>query len=97
MCAGAALRAGYAEALRGGYDVAVVMAGNNKDSPEEIPRLLDPIADDRADFVQGSRFLVPSADFGAMPLYRRIATRIHPLLFSLVVGRPRLPHPGAHH
>ena len=62
---GAALRVGYSEALRGGYDVAVVMAGNNKDSPEEIRRLLDPIADDRADFVQGSRFLEPGADFGA--------------------------------
>jgi dolichol-phosphate mannosyltransferase len=84
---GAALRAGYAEALRGGYDVAVVMAGNNKDSPEEIPRLLDPIAEDRADFVQGSRFLEPGADFGEMPLYRRIATRVHPLLFSIVTGR----------
>lgn len=84
---GAALRAGYAEALRGGFDVAVVMAGNNKDAPEEIPRLLDPIAEDRADFVQGSRFLEPGADFGAMPLYRRVATRVHPLLFSLVTGR----------
>lgn len=84
---GAALRAGYAEAVRGDYDVAVVMAGNNKDSPEEIPRLLDPIAEDRADFVQGSRFLAPGADFGAMPFYRRIATRVHPLLFSVVTGR----------
>jgi len=84
---GAALRAGYEEAMRGGYDVAVVMAGNNKDSPEEIPRLLDPIVEGRADFVQGSRFLEPGADFGEMPFYRRIATRIHPLLFSLVTGR----------
>ena len=84
---GAALRVGYDEALRGGYDVAVVMAGNNKDSPEEIPRLLDPIAEDRADFVQGSRFLQPDAHFGEMPIYRRIATRIHPALFSLVTGR----------
>lgn len=84
---GAALRAGFAEALRGGYDVAVVMAGNNKDAPEEIPRLLDPIAEGRADFVQGSRFLEPGAGFGEMPRYRRIATRIHPLLFSLVTGR----------
>ena len=84
---GAALRAGFAEAVRGDYDVAVVMAGNNKDSPEEIPRLLDPIAEDRADFVQGSRFLAPGADFGAMPFYRRIATRVHPLLFSVVTGR----------
>jgi dolichol-phosphate mannosyltransferase len=64
---GAALRAGYQDALRGGFDVAVVMAGNNKDSPEEISTLLDPIADGRADFVQGSRFLKRDANFGEMP------------------------------
>ena len=84
---GAALRAGYALALERGFDVAVVMAGNNKDSPEEIPLLLDPIADAEADFVQGSRFLKQQPDFGPMPLYRRIATRVHPLLFSLVAGQ----------
>lgn len=84
---GAAIRKGYALAREGGFDVAVVMAGNNKDSPEEIPRLLDPIADGDADFVQGSRFLKENADFGPMPFYRKIATRIHPLLFSLVAGR----------
>lgn len=84
---GAALRAGFELAVERGFDVVVVMAGNNKDSPEEIPRLLDPIAEDRADFVQGSRFLAKNPHFGAMPLYRRIATRIHPLLFSLVIGQ----------
>jgi dolichol-phosphate mannosyltransferase len=84
---GAALRAGYAYAVEHGYDVAVVMAGNNKDAPEEIPLLLDPIADGRADFVQGSRWLKRGANFGQMPLYRRIATRVHPLLFSLAARR----------
>jgi len=88
---GAALRAGYDYALAHGYDVAVVMAGNDKDAPEEIPRLLDPIAEGHADFVQGSRYLAPAgggaAGFGDMPLYRRIATRLHPMLFSLVSGR----------
>src|SRR5438093_1038553 len=34
---GAALRAGYRYAVEHGYDVAVVMAGNNKDAPEENP------------------------------------------------------------
>lgn len=80
---GAALRAGFASALGKGFDVVVVVAGNNKDSPEEIPALIDPIAEGRADFVQGSRFLRPNAGFGHMPLYRRAATRIHPLLFSI--------------
>jgi len=84
---GAAIRAGLEYAKQRRFDVAVVMAGNNKDSPEEIPRLLEPIAEDRAEFVQGSRFLSRDRYFGPMPIYRRIATRIHPLLFSLVAGK----------
>jgi dolichol-phosphate mannosyltransferase len=81
---GAALREAYRAAVEQGYDVVVTIAGNNKDSPEEIPLLLDPIAEDRADFVQGSRFLKRDGNFGDMPRYRRIATRVHPWLFSLV-------------
>ena len=81
---GAALQRGYRYAMEQGYDVAVTVAGNDKDAPEEIPLLLEPIAEDRADFVQGSRFLKRGANFGAMPAYRQIGTRLHPLLFSLV-------------
>ncbi len=81
---GAALRAGYRYAIEQGYDVVVTVAGNNKDAPEEIPLLLEPIAENRADFVQGSRFLKRGANLGAMPAYRQIATRLHPVLFSLV-------------
>lgn len=84
---GAAIRAGLAYSDQNSFDVAVVIAGNNKDSPEEIPRLLDPIAEDRADLVQGSRFLEGSRDFGHMPRYRKVATRIHPIIFSLVAGQ----------
>src|SRR3954447_19425734 len=84
---GAALQIGYDYAVSRQYDVTVTVAGNNKDAPEEIPSLLDPIAEGRADFVQGSRFLKRDASFGAMPAYRRIATRLHPLLFSLVARR----------
>lgn len=84
---GAAIREGYRVAVEEGFDVAVVMAGNNKDSPEEIPILLDPIVEGRADFVQGSRFLKRDRNFGPMPFYRRVATRVHPLLFSWVAGR----------
>jgi dolichol-phosphate mannosyltransferase len=83
---GAALREGYRYAAKNGYDVAVVVAGNNKDSPEEIPVLLDRIADG-ADFVQGSRWLKRGANFGPMPFYRKVATRLHPLLFSLAARR----------
>ena len=82
---GAALRAGFVWAKERGFDVIVVIAGNNKDAPEEIPRLLDPIVAG-ADFVQGSRFLAGGRT-GGMPLYRQVATRLHPLLFSLTSGK----------
>lgn len=84
---GVAIRTGYRFAIDNGYDIAVVIAGNNKDAPHEIPRLLDPIVDDRADFVQGSRFLSERPSFGPMPAYRKVATRLHPMLFSLVARR----------
>ena len=84
---GAALQIGYRYAITHSYDVAVTVAGNNKDAPEEIPLLLEPIVENRADFVQGSRFLKSDAHLGAMPVYRQIATRLHPLLFSLVARR----------
>src|SRR6185312_14006489 len=70
---GAALRAGFAWAKQRGFDVIVVIAGNNKDAPEEIPRLLDAIVAG-ADFVQGSRFAAGGRT-GGMPLYRHGSTR----------------------
>lgn len=82
---GAALRAAFYWAKERGFDVIAVCAGNNKDSPEELPRLLDPIVDG-ADFVQGSRYL-SGGRTGGMPLYRHFATRLHPLLFSLTAGK----------
>lgn len=81
---GAAIRTGFEYAVDKGFDVVVVMAGNNKDSPEEIPLLLDEMVDGPADLVQGSRWLGPAGDFGDMPAYRKVATRIHPMLFNLI-------------
>jgi dolichol-phosphate mannosyltransferase len=81
--AGYAVRLGFAEAQRRGMDIAVIIAGNNKDAPEEITRLLDPICDENFDFVIGSRFLEGGRYGGDMPLYRKVATRLHPALVSL--------------
>lgn len=69
------------------YDVLVILAGNNKDDPQEIPLLLDKIADEGADFVQGSRWLAGGGYGGDMPFYRVLATRWHPILMSLVTRR----------
>jgi dolichol-phosphate mannosyltransferase len=85
--AGAAIRTAIKYAMAEGFDVVVILAGNDKDRPAEIERLLQPMADAGYDFVQGSRYL-KGGDFGNMPFYRQFATRyVHPLLFSLIVGR----------
>ena len=85
---GYAIREGFRYAQNHGFDIVVVIAGNNKDSPEEISRLLDPICDDDRDFVMGSRFLEGGAYGGDFPFYRRLATRLHPWLVGLVAGKP---------
>lgn len=84
---GAAIRRAIRYAQENGFGILVVVAGNDKDRPAEIDRLVKPILDEGYDFVQGSRYL-PGGDFGNMPLYRQISTRfVHPGLFSLVSGK----------
>lgn len=84
---GDAIRRGFVEARRRRMDIVVVIAGNNKDAPAEIPRLLDPICNEGCDFVIGSRFLAGGRYGGDMPGYRKLATRLHPLLMSLFCGK----------
>jgi dolichol-phosphate mannosyltransferase len=84
---GFALRKGLAAARAKGCDVAVILAGNDKDEPKEIPRLLDPIVDAGMDLVMGSRFLAGGRYGGDMPAYRKLATRLHPFLMSFFTGK----------
>jgi len=85
--AGAAIRTAIEYARQQKFDVLIILAGNDKDRPDEIPRLLRAIREEDCDFVQGSRYL-PGGDYGNMPLYRRLATQfVHPLLFSLLTAQ----------
>ncbi len=84
---GAAMKKVFQYALDHEYGILVIQAGNDKDDPLEIPKLLEPILADQADFVQGSRYM-DSGRHGNMPAYRVVATRyVHPLLFTLAVRR----------
>lgn len=83
---GAAIRTAVEYAQKKNYEVLVVMAGNNKDNPDEIERLIDPIINENYAFVQGSRFKSAGGIGGDMPLYRKYATRMHPWLMSLITG-----------
>lgn len=82
---GAAIRAGLDWARERRFEIVCVAAGNDKDAPEELGRLIDGIREG-FDFVQGSRYL-PGGAHGGMPHYRKLATRVHPFLFSLALHR----------
>ena len=84
---GAAIRTAIRHAQQNNCEVLVIMAGNDKDSPNEIPELIDPILNNGFDLVQGSRYLGSDRTGGDMPFYRRIATRLHPWLLTLITGK----------
>ncbi len=83
---GASIRSGYRHAFKDGYDAVVVMAGNGKDDPGEIPRVLGPILRGEADYVQGSRFLEGGHSRG-LPIHRRMAMILLTWLFRLFLWR----------
>lgn len=88
MGVGLAIADGFRIAKDENFDIAVVIAGNNKDDPREVTRLLDPMCDDGFDFVMGSRYLPGGAYGGDMPTYRVFATKIvHPWIVRLFTGR----------
>lgn len=80
---GYAIREGIEYAVHEGFDAAVVMAGNAKDDPREIPRLLEPILSEDYDYVQGSRFL-PGGKRVKNPILRGIFSRLYPFFWTLL-------------
>ena len=82
--AGFVLRKGMDYAIDKKYDIAVIVAGDNQDDPEEIIRLIEPIIEGY-DVVQGSRYL---DGIKSIPIFRKIATKLFSTFFRLVIGYP---------
>jgi glycosyltransferase involved in cell wall biosynthesis len=82
---GGAIVTGYRRALALGLDVAVVMAGDGQMDPADLPTLLDPIADGRAGYVKGNRFLHPEV-WREMPWARLCGNVVLSLATKVVSG-----------
>jgi glycosyltransferase involved in cell wall biosynthesis len=79
---GAALATGVAAALAAGAEVIVTLDADGQHPPAEIPRLLAPIAEGRADLVLGARERI-----GAMPLARRFTNWLSARLATRIAGQ----------
>ena len=85
MGAGAAIKTVFRHALEKGYDVIVLIAGNGKMRPAEIPRLLEPIERGEYDYVQGSRYLEEGVSAN-MPKFRKISIPIVTTFVRIITG-----------
>jgi glycosyltransferase involved in cell wall biosynthesis len=85
-------RRGYGQACLTGLactsapDVVVFLDGDYSDRPAELPRLVAPIADGRADITLGSRLAGPRTP-GALPWHAALGNRLAAQLITLLFGR----------
>ncbi len=80
---GSAIREGVNYAIENNYEIAVVFAGNNKDDPREMSRLISPLLNGEYDYVQGSRFL-PGGKAVRNPLLRGVFSRTYPFIWTML-------------
>jgi glycosyltransferase involved in cell wall biosynthesis len=78
---GAALRAGFRQALSEGYEAVLTLDADGQHDPAEIPGFLEKFAAHGSDLVVGAR------DFRQMPLIRRMANTISRWSFSWALGQ----------
>ena len=86
----AALRTGIAKGLaeRGpAFDALAFMDADLTHAPEDIPRLVAPLAEDRADFVLGSRY-APGGGMRGVPWPRRVISLVGNAAVRRVLGVP---------
>lgn len=73
---GGAVQTGYIYALRNGYDVAVQFDGDGQHDVSYVKTIVDPILNDKADMVIGSRFINKDMDNFKSSQVRRLGIRL---------------------
>ncbi len=76
---------GYNYAIKNNFDVVVMVHGDAQYPPEKILELINPILNDKADFMFGSRIAGDPLG-GGMPLYKFIANRFLTTTENIVLG-----------
>jgi hypothetical protein len=77
----------YAEALRSGADIVVLLHPDYQSEPKAVPLLIAPIIAGDADMTFGSRFAgLGDPIGGGMPLYRFVGNRMTTVLENLMLG-----------
>ncbi len=79
---GLALRAGFAFALKSGYDAVITMDADGQHDPSEIPKFLKSFKKSGADFIIGTR----EQNLSEMPFLRFLVNKTTSLVTSILAG-----------
>ncbi len=83
---GNAIITGYKQSSKEGYDIAVVIGGDNQMDLDDLPNFLEPFVKNEADYVKGNRFIGPGSAFRVMPKQRFFGNSILSLLTKFASG-----------
>lgn len=76
----------YKEALKDGADIIVMLHPDNQYDAKKIPELIQPIKNNKKDFMMGSRMLGGNTLQGRMPLNRYIGNKILTFIENKILG-----------
>ncbi len=80
-------KVGYSYAIKNNFDIVVLLHGDGQYAPEFLHSMIDPILNNQADAVFGSRMLEKnSALKGGMPLYKFIGNKILTKVQNILLG-----------
>jgi glycosyltransferase involved in cell wall biosynthesis len=80
-------KVGYLYAITGKFDFVAMVHGDGQYAPEELPRLVAPLREGRADAVFGSRMMERfGALKGGMPLYKYVGNKILTRVQNAMLG-----------
>ncbi|MAG50561.1 glycosyl transferase family 2 [archaeon] len=83
---GVAFKTGINNALKIGADIIVSIDADGQFNPEDIPRLIQPILDEKSDMVTCSRFLHKKY-LPKMPLIKRFGNKLFTKLVNIITRR----------
>lgn len=89
---GGAVMAGYVKALADGAEVIVKLDGDGQMWPEDIPQLVKPIVEKRADYSKGNRF-DSLDDLSSMPKVRILGNAVLSLMTKISSGYWKITDP----
>ena len=83
---GAAIITGYQRSSADGYDIAVVVGGDNQMPLEVVEDLIAPVANGEVDYTKGNRFLMPQVGLDGMPWTRFLGNALISIMTKMASG-----------